>query len=158
MASSKGSSENPIEHHARGWLLLEQDGELSDAVEEFGRAFELDLHDPWSHYYMARMKYRAAVDSGDRIQGLASMLIDLRTVIDWNADFAEAYNMLGVARVDGGGVNSAVDAMTRAVELSPRNETYVLSLAVAQTAAKKWDAATALLTRLKYSFRSKDCG
>ena len=99
---------------------------------------------------MARMKYRAAVESGDRIEGLASMLIDLRTVIDWNADFAEAYNMLGVARVDGGGVNSAIDAVKQAIELSPRNETYLLSLAVAKTAAKKWDAATALLTRLKY--------
>ncbi|HSS95906.1 MAG TPA: hypothetical protein VLK33_02690, partial [Terriglobales bacterium] len=130
-------SENPIEHHAKGWLLLEQ-SKANDAVEEFGKAFALDLHDPWSHYYMARMKYRTAVESGDRIEGLASMLIDLRTVIDWNADFAEAYNMLGVARVDGGGVNSAVDAMKRAVELSPRNETYLLNMAVAQTAAKQW--------------------
>ena len=147
-------SENPVEHHAKGWLLLEQN-KHSDAVEEFGQAFALDLHDPWSHYYMARMKYRAAVESGDRIEGLASMLIDLRTVIDWNADFAEAYNMLGVARVDGGGVNSAVDAMKRAVELSPRNETYLLNMAVAQTAAKQWDAATTLLTRLKASENPK---
>jgi len=143
-------SENPIEHHAKGWLYLEQD-KASDAVEEFQKAFELDLRDPWSHYYMARMKYRAAMESGEPIQGLASMLIDLRTVIDWNADFAEAYNMLGVARVQGGGVNSAVDAMARAAELSPRNETYLLNMAVANTAAKKWDAATALLTRLKAS-------
>jgi len=147
-------SENAIEHHARGWLLLEQ-GKTSDAVEEFGKAFALDLHDPWSHYYMARMKYRAAVENGDRIEGLASMLIDLRTVIDWNADFAEAYNMLGVARVDGGGVNSAVDAMKRAVELSPRNETYLLNMAIAQTAAKQWDAATTLLTKLKTSEDTK---
>ncbi len=143
-------SENPIEHHALGWVYLEQ-GKDSDAVEEFQRAFELDLHDPWSHYYMARMKYRAAVESGERFQGLASMLLDLRTVIDWDLDFAEAYNMLGVARAEGGGVNSAVDAMSIAVQLSPRNETYVLNMAVAYTAAKKWDAATALLTRLKTS-------
>jgi hypothetical protein len=147
-------SENQIEHHAKGWLFLEQ-GKTSEAVEEFGKAFALDLHDTWSHYYMARMKYRTAVESGDRIEGLASMLIDLRTVIDWNPDFAEAYNMLGIARVDGGGVNSAVDAMKRAVELSPRNETYLLNMAVAQTAAKQWDAATALLTRLKASENTK---
>jgi tetratricopeptide (TPR) repeat protein len=147
-------SENPIEHHAKGWLYLEQD-KASDAVEEFQKAFELDLHDPWSHYYMARMKYRAGVESGEPFQGLASMLLDLRTIIDWNADFAEAYNMLGVARAEGGGVNSAVDAMTRAVELSPRNETYLLNMAVVDTAAKKWDAATALLTRLKGSSDTK---
>jgi hypothetical protein len=63
--------------------------------------------------------------------------------------------MLGVARVDGGGVNSAVDAMKRAVELSPRDETYLLNMAVAQTAAKQWDAATALLTKLKTSQDAK---
>ena len=147
-------SENPIEHHAKGWLYLEQD-KASDAVEEFQKAFELDLHDPWSHYYMARMKYRAGVESGEPFQGLASMLLDLRTIIDWNADFAEAYNMLGVARSEGGGVNSAVDAITRAVELSPRNETYLLNMAVVDTAAKKWDAATALLTHLKGSSDTK---
>ena len=147
-------SENPIEHHAKGWLYLEQD-KVSDAVEEFQKAFELDLHDPWSHYYMARMKYRAAVDSGDPFQGLASMLLDLRTIIDWNADFAEAYNMLAIARSEGGGVNSAVDAMAIAVQLSPRNETYLLNMAVVDTAAKKWDAATTLLTRLKTSRNTK---
>ena len=147
-------SENPIEHHAKGWLYLEQ-GKASDAVEEFQKAFELDLHDPWSHYYMARMKYRAAVESGEPFQGLASMLLDLRTIIDWNADFAEAYNMLGIARSEGGGVNSAVDAMAIAVQLSPRNETYLLNMAVVDTAAKKWDAATALLTRLKASRDAK---
>lgn len=147
-------SENPIEHHALGWVYLEQD-KASDAVEEFQKAFELDLHDPWSHYYMARMKYRAAVESGQPFQGLASMLLDLRAVIDWYPDYAEAYNMLGMARAEGGGVNSAVDAMTRALELSPRNETYLLNMAVADTAAKKWDAATALLTRLKTSQDTK---
>jgi len=143
-------SENPIEHRALGWVYLET-GKPTDAVEEFQRTFELDLHDPWARYYMARMKYRAAVESGERFQGLASMLLDLRAVLDWNLDFAEAYNMLGVARAEGGGVNSAVDALAIAVQLSPRNETYLLNLAVADTAAKKWDAATALLTRLKSS-------
>ncbi len=143
-------SENPIEHHALGWVDLEQ-GKDSDAGEEFQKALELDLRDPWSHYYLARMKYRAAVESGERFQGLASMLLDLRTVLDWDLDFAEAYNMLGVARAEGGGVNSAVDAMSIAVQLSPRNETYRLNMAVAYTAAKKWDAATALLTRLQAS-------
>jgi len=147
-------SENPIEHRARGWVYLEQDKD-SDAVEEFQKAFELDLHDPWAHYYSARLKYRTAVESGNPIQGLASMLIDLRTVIDWNSEFAEAFNMLGVARAEGGGVNSAIDVMAKTLELSPRNETYVLNMAVVDTAAKKWDAATALLTRLKTSQNTK---
>jgi tetratricopeptide (TPR) repeat protein len=147
-------TENPIEHRALGWAYMAQ-GKDSDAVEEFQKTLELDLHDPWAHFYMARMKYRAAVESGDPFQGLANMLIDLRTVLDWDLDFAEAYNMLGVARAEGGGVNSAVDAMTKAVQLSPRNETYSLNMAVAQTAAKNWDAATALLTRLKSSHDAK---
>ena len=143
-------SENTIEHHALGWVYLEQ-GKTDEAVEQFQKAFELDLRDAWSHYYMARMKYRTAVDSGEPIQGLASMLIDLRSVIDWDFDFAEAHAMLAMGRVDGGGVNSAIDAMAIAVQLSPRNEGYLMDMAVVYAGAKKWDAATVLLTRLKSS-------
>jgi hypothetical protein len=44
-----------------------------------------------------------------------------------------------------------MEAMRAAIQLSPRNETYLLNMARIYTAAKQWDAATALLTRLKDS-------
>jgi hypothetical protein len=64
---------------------------------------------------------------------------------------AEAYSMLAMARVEGGGVNSAIEAMRMAIQLSPRNDGYLLNMAQIYIAGKKWDAATALLEHLKVS-------
>ncbi len=80
------------------------------------------------------------------------MIQDLLAVIDWDLDFAEAYNMLAVGRLEGGGVHSATDAIKMAILLSPRNQQYLLNLAKIDLAGKKWDDATALLDRLKTSF------
>ena len=59
--------------------------------------------------------------------------------------------MLGVFRVEGGGVNSAMESMRTAIQLSPRSEQYLLDMAHIYIAGKKWDDATALLDQLKGS-------
>jgi tetratricopeptide (TPR) repeat protein len=76
---------------------------------------------------------------------------DLRAVIDWDPTFAEAYAMLGLARVEGGGINSAMESMRTAMQLDPRSEQHLLDMAHIYIAGKKWDDATALLERLKSS-------
>jgi tetratricopeptide (TPR) repeat protein len=96
----------------------------------------------------------AAYHSGERgakIQGLANMMESLHIVIQEFPDYAEAYNMLGWARLTGGGANAAIEAMKQAVELNPRNEDYRLRLARAYLSAKKFDEAKATLERLKQS-------
>ena len=125
--------------------------EFDPAGEELARAAELDPKDPWVRYYLALVKYRAAQASGQPIQGLANMMADLRAVLDWDPDFAEAYSMLAMARVQGGGTNAAMESMRRAIELNPRSEYYLLNMAQIYMAGKKWDTATALLDRLKGS-------
>ncbi len=79
------------------------------------------------------------------------MMESLHIVIDEYPDFAEAYNMLGWARLAGGGGNAAVESMKTAVQLSPRDQEYQLRLARAYEAAKKFDDATEILQRLKLS-------
>jgi tetratricopeptide (TPR) repeat protein len=76
-------------------------------------------------------------------------------VLDWNPDFAEAYSMLALARVEGGGITSAMESMRAAIQFSPRNESYLLNMAQIYLAGKKWEAATALLGRLKGSQDAK---
>src|SRR4029077_20477723 len=62
-------------------------------------------------------------------------------------EFAEAYNMLAMARIAGGGAGSALDAMRGAIKLSPRNEQYVYNLGLVYVTGKKWDLAQAAFER-----------
>lgn len=140
--------DNAIAHRALAWDHM-QKKEFDQATEELSKALERDAADPWTHYYLALVKYHAAQASGQPFKGLSNMMQDLRTVLDWYPEFAEAYSMLGMARVEGGGINSAMESMRAAMLLSPRNQQYVLNMAQIYMAGKKWDAATELLERLK---------
>ena len=79
------------------------------------------------------------------------MVQDLVAVVDLEPEFAEAHNMLAMARLQGGGVHAAMESIRVAIQLSPRNEQYLLNLAQIELAGKQWDDATALLDRLKNS-------
>ncbi len=142
--------ENAIVHRALAWSYM-QDKDYEQAKAELAQASLMDPKDPWVHYYLALMKYQQAPVSGDPIPGLPNMMLDLRIVIDWNPEFAEAYNMLAMARLEGGGNQSALDAIKPAIRLSPRSGTYLLNLARIDMAGKKWDDATGLLNRLSGS-------
>jgi tetratricopeptide (TPR) repeat protein len=137
-------------HRALAWSHIERK-EFEPASEELGNAAELNQRDLWVRYYLSVLKYRMAQTNNRPIQGLANMMQDLRAVLDWYPEFAEAYNMLAMARVEGGGPNSALEAMRAALQLTPRNEQYVYNLGVIYASAKKWDAARAVFERLEAS-------
>lgn len=147
---SQPKTDNAIAHRALAWVHMERK-EFDQATAELDKAMELDAHDPWGRYYSALVKYRAAQSGGRVFQGLSNMMQDLRAVLDWDPEFADAYSMLAMARVEGGGLNSAMESMREAIQLSPRNENYLLNMAQIYLAGKKWEAATALLDRLKGS-------
>jgi hypothetical protein len=125
--------------------------EFNRGVDELSQGAELNPKDPWLHYYLALVRLRAAQSAGSSIQGLPNMMQDLRLVLDWDPEFAEARNMLAMAQLEGGGVHAAMDSMRVAIQLSPRNQSYLLNMAQIYLAGKNWDAATALLERLKKS-------
>ncbi|GAC1676523.1 MAG: hypothetical protein NVS9B5_03780 [Terriglobales bacterium] len=144
---SQAKTDNAIAHRALGWDHFQRT-EFSQAMDEFQKAMEIDPKDPAVRYDLCLVKYHAA-QGGHEMRGLANMLQDLQIVIDWDPQFSEAYNMLAMARLDGGGANSALTAERQAIELSPRNATYLLNLAHIEETAKKWDSAAALLERLQ---------
>lgn len=80
---------------------------------------------------------------------MANMMQDLRAVADWYPELADAYNMLGMARVEGGGINSALEAQRQAIALAPRNVEYQFNLGQIYVAGKKWELARDVFTRLK---------
>jgi len=140
-------TENSVEHRAMAWLYIQQKN-YPQALEELKAASELKNNDAWVLYYSSLIRYRQAQAKGKSYQGLENMFQEMRAVIEWNGQFAEAYDMLAMARLDGGGLNSAIDAMRSAVQLAPRNQRYLLHLAEIYMASKKWDAATSLLDNL----------
>jgi tetratricopeptide (TPR) repeat protein len=142
--------DNSVAHRALAFAHL-QNGETGEAAGELAKAAELDPKDPWLHYYLALIRFRRARASETEIEGLANIMQDLRAVLDWMPEFAEADNMLGMARLEGGGLNSAMQVMRAAMQLSPRNQQYQLNMAKIYVAAKKWDAADAMLKRLASS-------
>ncbi len=119
------------------------------AAGELEKAAELNPRDPWIWYYRSAVKYQKAQATRQEIQGLANMMQDLRAVVDWYPEFADAYNMLGMARVEGGGINSALEAQRQAIALAPRNAEYQFNLGQIYVAGKKWDLAREMFARLK---------
>ncbi len=142
--------DNEVAHRALAWVHLDKK-EFTQVAEELGNAAALDPHDVWNRYYLALLKYRTAQANHEETSGLANMMIDLKAAIDWYPDFAEAFNMLAMARIEGGGANSALEAMKQAIALSPRNEQYALNMGKVQEASKKWTAAEETFERLKTS-------
>jgi tetratricopeptide (TPR) repeat protein len=119
------------------------------AADELEKATELNPRDPWIWYYRAALKYQKAQATRQEMQGLANMMQDLRAVADWYPELADAYNMVGMARVEGGGINSALEAQRQAIALAPRNVEYQFNLGQIYVAGKKWDLAREVFTRLK---------
>ncbi len=126
-------------------------GQFDDATRELGDAAMLDPHDVWVRYDLCVLKARIAESSHRDIQGLPNMMLDLRAVLEAYPDIASAYDLLAQARLLGGGNVTAMQTERTAMQLSPRNQLYPLHLAQIYAAAKQWDAARALLDRLKLS-------
>jgi hypothetical protein len=139
-----------IAHRFLAWDNIER-GQFEEGFSELGDAASLNQRDMWVRYYLSVGKYRLSQAKHNEILGLANMMLDLKAVLDWNAELADAYDLLAVARNAGGSTTSAMESERAAIGLSPRNETYLLHLAQIYVASKKYPAATALLERLKTS-------
>ena len=141
---------NPIAHRVLAWDHI-QHGEFEAAATELGDVAALNQRDMWIRYYLSVLKYRIAEAKHTDIQGLSNMMLDLKAVLEWYPELADAYDLLAVARNAGGGPAAAMQAERTAMRLSPRDERYTFHMAQIYVASKKWDAAQVLLERLKAS-------
>jgi tetratricopeptide (TPR) repeat protein len=141
---------NPLAHRFLAWDHIQQ-GEFEEAFNEIGDAASLNPHDMWVRYYLCIAKYRMAQAKHAEMMGLANMMLDLKAVLEWNPEMSDAYDLLALARNAGGGPTAAMQAERAAMNLSPRNEAYIFHLAEIYVTSKKWEAANALLDRLKTS-------
>src|SRR4051794_1935548 len=141
---------NPLAHRILAWDHIEHN-QFDEAFTEINDAASLNPRDMWLRYYLSIAKYRMARARHVEMMGLANMMLDLKAVLEWNPEMAAAYDLLAMARNSGGSTTSAMQSQRAAMSLSPRNETYVFHLAEIYVASKKWEAAGALLDRLKSS-------
>lgn len=139
-----------LAHRLLAWDHMEH-GEFDDAITELGDAAALNQRDMWVRYYLSVLKYRMAQAKHSDIQGLANMMLDLRAVLEWYPELAGAYDLLAMARNEGGSSVAAMQSERAAMNLSPRDQRYMYHLAQIYITSKKWDAAQALLERLKNS-------
>jgi hypothetical protein len=144
------AASNEIAHRALAFDHLQR-GEFDAAAEELGNAAAANPRDMWIRYYLCVLKYRISQAKHAEIQGLPNMLQDLRAVLEWYPEFADAYDLTASARREGGGAIAAMQAERAAIQLSPRNQQYVYHLAEIYIDDKKWEAARTLLQRLKSS-------
>ncbi len=143
-----------IAYRALAWDRLEHK-EYAEAAEELGSAAALNQRDMWIRYYLCVLKYRVAQSKHAEIEGLPNMMQDLQAVVEWYPEFADAYNLLAIAHMRGGGPIAAMQAERAAIRLSPRNQQYLYNMAEIYISAKKWEAARALLERLKNNSNSE---
>ena len=139
---------NPTAHRFLAWDHIEH-GQFEEAFNELGDAASLNQRDMWVRYYLCIAKYRLAQARHNEMLGLANMMLDLKAVLDWNPEMADAYDLLAVARNLGGSTTAAMESERAAIGLSPRDQEYLLHLAQIYAAARKYPAAAALLERLK---------
>jgi tetratricopeptide (TPR) repeat protein len=139
---------NALAHRVLAWDDIQRN-QFDEALAELGDAAVVNPRDMWVRYYLCVLKYRMSEATHSDIRGLANMLIDLRSVLEWYPEMASAYDLLAVARNAGGSSPAAMQAERAAMSLSPRNQMFAYHLAQIYISAKKWEAAQALLERLK---------
>jgi Flp pilus assembly protein TadD len=128
-----------------GYAYLQRQ-DFDHAREYFRRAAERDSKDPRVHYYNALLMNRA----GGMMDGAKSeeMKKELETAIALDPQLADAYSLLGYAQAFSGEPEKGLATMKKAVELSPRNQTYQINLANIYMANRKVGEAVALLRGL----------
>jgi Flp pilus assembly protein TadD len=133
-----------------GYSYLQRQ-DYAKASEFFRRAAQHDAKDARIHYYAGLLVQREGPAAGNDPEKMQEMKRELETAVALDPDFADAYNLLAIARMTLDDRAGAIAAGTRALQLDPRNSSYALNLAQMLTLAQKWDEAIALLKTLSRS-------
>jgi len=140
----KQDSNNATAQRGLGYAYLYKK-QFDRAAEHFARAAALNSTDPWVHYYLALLRERSGGQAGG---DLNSVERELKTAVALDPQFADAYNLLGVAEMQNGQIPDALLHLSAAIRLSPRNDMYIANLAIAYLDARNWDQASPILERL----------
>jgi tetratricopeptide (TPR) repeat protein len=141
--------ENVVANRGLGYEAM-QKNDWDKAGEHFKRAAAQDVKDPQVHYLLALMMSRKGMSSGNR-ENLDAIRKELAAAIALEPNYPDAYNLLGMTLSYAGEKQQAIDALQKAVALSPRNPWAKGNLANAYLQAQDLDHAIRLLQELRTS-------
>lgn len=141
--------ENAVANRGLGYEAM-QKHDWDKAGEHFRRAAAQDVKDPQVHYLLAMMMSRKGMSQENR-DNLDVIQKELKTAIALEPGYADAYNLLGMTLSRAGEQQDAIQALKKAIALSPRNPWYSGNLASAYLQAQDFDHAIPLLKELQNS-------
>jgi Flp pilus assembly protein TadD len=141
--------DNVVANRGLGYEAM-QKNDWDKAGEHFKRAAAQDVKDPQVHYLLALMMSRKGMSSGNR-ENLDAIRKELAAAILLEPNYAEAYNLLGLTLSFAEKKQEAIDALNKAIVLSPRNPWFMGNLASAYLQAQDFDHAIPLLQELRTS-------
>jgi len=142
---------NTLANRELGYAYL-QKGEFEKAAPYLKKASETGSTDPRVHFFNAMLlsRSRSGMLSVDP-EKIDQIQAELKKAIELDPSYAEAYNLLAFTESRKNELEQAIQAQTRAVELSPRNEFFLMNLANYQMQSEKWDKARQTWTSLANS-------
>jgi Flp pilus assembly protein TadD len=141
--------ENVVANRGLGYEALQRN-DWDKAGEYFKRAAAQDVKDPQVHYLLALMLNRNGRAARNQ-EDLETIKKELNTAIALDANFADAYSLLGMTLSFAGEKDEAVKALVKAVVLSPRNSWYSANLATVYLQQQDFEHAIPLLQELEKS-------
>jgi tetratricopeptide (TPR) repeat protein len=131
-----------------------QTSDWDKAGEYFKHAVAHDVKDPQVHYLLAMMMSRNGMGGGTP-EDTETIRKELATAIALEPDYAEAYNLLGITLSARGEKEKAIEALNKAIALSPRNTSFVANLVSAYMRTQDFDHAIPVLQQLEHSSDSQ---
>jgi Flp pilus assembly protein TadD len=137
-------------HRGLGYAYLRK-GDFGRAGEHFKQSADLDPKDPRVLYYAALLMNRESLARGRGPSDAGVMKQELDTALSIDPDFADAWDLLAYADLALQDPRGALDALKKAIQLSPREERYQLNLGMLYMQQKRWDDAGGIFEHLKDS-------
>jgi Flp pilus assembly protein TadD len=142
--------DNPLVNRALGYAALKKE-DWQKAEQYFTRATAQPVKDPQTYYLLALAMTRGGIFNNQSPEELDKVRKLLNTAISLDPNYADAYGLLGVTLSFAESKDDAVNALKKAMALSPRNEFYVYNLVGVFLRFHDVDNAVALLKFLQNS-------
>lgn len=135
-----------LAHYSLGMLRMRQN-RYGESKQHFKQAAEADSQNHLAHYYFAYTLHREQADEGQYIsdfpaEAVKTMRAALNRTRELNPDFADTYRLMAfINLVLNEDLDEAANLIKRAIELAPKREDFVYTLAQIQMRRKEYDAA-----------------